>query len=136
MLLSNSGHYIWYIYLNFAVTQTDDCDLGLIWCVEDGEVSSLQFILVSMAEINNSRTVLYFTGSFFIDFLPCSDCQILKTIYYASQDSVGTYYFINILHNMCPEIIIMSSLTQQLFNSGYDKWLPSRKYMMSHVFSN
>jgi len=22
---------------------------------------------------------------------------------------------------MCPEIIIMSSLTQQLFNSGYDK---------------
>jgi len=25
------------------------------------------------------------------------------------------------LHNMCPEKIIMSSLTQQLFNSGYDK---------------
>jgi len=23
--------------------------------------------------------------------------------------------------NMCPEIIIMPSLTQQLFNSGYDK---------------
>ena len=35
---------------------------------------------------------------------------------------------------MCPEIISMSSLTQQLFNSGYDKWLPSRKYMMLHVF--
>ena len=29
------------------------------------------------------------------------------------------FYCINILHNMCPEIIIMSSLTQQLFNSGY-----------------
>ena len=43
-------------------------------------------------------------------------------------------YCINILHNMCPDIIIMSSLTQQLFNSGYDKWLPSRKNMMSHVF--
>jgi len=24
------------------------------------------------------QSVLYFTGSFFIDFLPCSDCQILK----------------------------------------------------------
>jgi len=45
-----------------------------------------------------------------------------------------TYYCINILHNMSPEIISMSSLTQQLFNSGYDNWLPSRKYMMSHVF--
>jgi len=30
---------------------------------------------------------------------------------------------------MCPEIIVMSSLTQQVFNSGYDKWLPSRKYV-------
>jgi len=30
----------------------------------------------------------------------------------------------------------MSSLTQQLFNSGYDKSLPSRKYVMLHVFSN
>jgi len=28
--ITNSGHYIWYIYLNFAVTQTDDCDLGSI----------------------------------------------------------------------------------------------------------
>ena len=32
-----------------------------------------------------------------------------------------TYFCINSLHNMCPEIIIMFSLTQQLFNSGYDK---------------
>ena len=30
---------------------------------------------------------------------------------------------------MCPEIMILSSLTLQLFNSWYDKWLPSRKYM-------
>jgi len=43
-------------------------------------------------------------------------------------------YCIHILHNMRPEIIIVSSLTQQLFNSGYDKWLPSRKYVMLHVF--
>ena len=78
-VISNSGHYIWYIYLNFAVTQTDDCELGLFcWCVEDGEVCYLQFRLVSRSEINNFRTVLYCTGSFFIDFLPCSDCQILK----------------------------------------------------------
>ena len=59
-----------------------------------------------------------------------------QTIYEAIQHSFDTYYCINILHNMCPEIIIMSSLTQQLFNSGYDKWLPSRKYLMSHVFTN
>ena len=44
------------------------------------------------------------------------------------------YYCIDILHNMCPEIISMSSLTQHLFNSRYDKWLHSRKCMMSHVF--
>jgi len=31
LVISNSGHYIWYIYLNVAVTQTDDCELGLIW---------------------------------------------------------------------------------------------------------
>jgi len=31
------------------------------------------------------------------------------------------YYCINILHNVCLEIIVMSSLTKQLFNSGYDK---------------
>ena len=37
-----------------------------------------------------------------------------------------THYCINILHNLGPEIISMSSLTQQLFNYGYDKWLPSR----------
>jgi len=24
LVISNSGHYLWYIYLNFAVTQTDD----------------------------------------------------------------------------------------------------------------
>ena len=35
--------------------------------------------------------------------------------------------------NMCPEIIIMPSLTQQLFNSGYDKWLPSRKYVILNI---
>jgi len=28
---------------------------------------------------------------------------------------------------MCPEIIIMSSLTQQLFNSGYDKMTTFKK---------
>ena len=39
---------------------------------------SLQFLLVSRSEINNCWTVLYFTVSFFIDLLPCSDCQILK----------------------------------------------------------
>jgi len=27
-VISNSGHDIWYIYLNVAVTQTDDCELG------------------------------------------------------------------------------------------------------------
>ena len=32
---------------------------------------------------------------------------------------------------MCPEIMI---LTQDLFNSGGGKRLPSRKYVMSHVF--
>jgi len=26
LVISNSGNYIWYIYLNFAVTQTDDCE--------------------------------------------------------------------------------------------------------------
>jgi len=80
LVISNSGHNIWYIYLNIAVTQTDDCELGLIllMCCEDGEVFSFQFLLVSRSEINNCRTVLYFTGSFFIDFLPCSDYQILK----------------------------------------------------------
>jgi len=35
---------------------------------------------------------------------------------------------------MCPEIIILSTMTQDLFNSGDEKWLPLRKYMMSHVF--
>ena len=29
LLISNSGHYIWCIYLNVAVTQTDECELGL-----------------------------------------------------------------------------------------------------------
>jgi len=29
-VITHSGHYTWYIYLNFAVTQTDDYDLGLI----------------------------------------------------------------------------------------------------------
>ena len=29
---------------------------------------------------------------------------------------------------MCPEITIKSSLIQQLFNSGYDKWLPYGKH--------
>ena len=57
-----------------------------------------------------------------------------QTIYQAIQHYFDTYYCINILHNMCPEIIIMSSLTQQSFNSGYDNWLPSRKYVMSHFF--
>jgi len=28
--MSESGHYIWYIYLNFAVIQTDDCELCVI----------------------------------------------------------------------------------------------------------
>jgi len=28
--MSESGHYIWYIYLNFAVIQTGDCELGVI----------------------------------------------------------------------------------------------------------
>ena len=36
----------------------------------------------------------------------------------------------------CPEIIILSTLTQDLFNSGYDKWLPSKQYMMLHVQLN
>jgi len=30
LVISNSGHNIWYIYLNIAVTQTDDCELGFI----------------------------------------------------------------------------------------------------------
>jgi len=30
LVISNSGHYKWYIYPNFAVPQTDDCELALI----------------------------------------------------------------------------------------------------------
>jgi len=30
LVISNSVHYIWYMYLTFAVTQTDDFELGLI----------------------------------------------------------------------------------------------------------
>jgi len=40
LVISNSGHYIWYIYLNIDVSQTDDCELGL----------------------------MFITGSFFIDY--------------------------------------------------------------------
>jgi len=63
LVISNSGHYIWYIYLNFAVTQTDDCELGLILLMcwrWRGILSSVS--LVSRSEINNCRTVLFFTG--------------------------------------------------------------------------
>jgi len=69
-----------------------------------------------------------------------TSCHILTAKYsnYLLSFSRFTVYIlyinINILHNMCPEIIIMSSLTQQFFNSGYDKWLPSSKHMMPHVF--
>jgi len=67
-------------------------------------------------------------------------CHVLTAKYSNYLLSYSGFFWqiicINILNNMCPEIIMMSSLTQQLFNSGYDKWLPSRKYVMSHVFSN
>ena len=57
-----------------------------------------------------------------------------QTIYYDIRHSFDTYFCITILHNICPDIIILSTMTKYLFNSGYDKWLPSRKYMMSYGF--
>ena len=43
--------------------------------------------------------------------------------------------FCHVLIAKYTNYLLSSSLTQHLFNSGYDKWLPSSKYMMSHVFS-
>ena len=65
-------------------------------------------------------------------------CHVL-TAKYSNYLLSYSWFFRHILlykysTHYCPEIIFISSLTQQLFNSGYDKWLPSRKYMMSHVF--
>jgi len=63
-----------------------------------------------MSKINNCQTVMYFPGSFFIDFLSCSDCQMLK-LFTKLFSILLTHYCINILHNMCPEIIMLSTLT-------------------------
>ena len=106
--------------------QTDDC----LW-VRLNLADMLK--MERYPEINNWRTVLYTTGSFYIDFLPCFDCQILK-LFTKLFSILWTLIFVYILQNMCPEIIILSILTHDLFNSGDEKIkLPSRKYMMSHV---
>jgi len=46
---------------------------------------------------------------------------ILKLFTKLFSNCFDTNYFIIILHNMCPEIIIMSTMTQALFNSGDEK---------------
>jgi len=56
-------------------------------------------------------------------------------IFWAIQHSFDTKYNINILHTVGPIIVFMSTLIQELFNSGDAKWLPTLKYAMSHVFS-
>ena len=128
LVISKSGHYIWYIYLNFPITQTDECELGLLLLMcwrWKGILSSVSSCFsVRNLQLSNSL-VLYkviFHWLLAMFWLPNT-----QTIYWAIQDSFNTYYCVNILHNICPEIIIMSSLTQQLFNSGYDKWLPFKK---------
>ena len=135
LAISNYGHYIWCIYQNAAVTQTDDCELGLIllmcWRLRGIFSSVSSCFYVRNKQFPNSlvhcRVILHWLIDMF--WLPNT-----QTIYWAIQHSFETYYCINMLRYICPEIIIMSSLPQQLFNSGYDKWLPSRKYVMSHVF--
>ena len=117
LVISNSGHYIWYIYLYFAVTQTDDCELGLnfCWCVEDWEVSSLQFLLVSrkLKIVEQSCTL---PGHFSL-----TSCHVLTAKYPNYLLSYSGFFWHILLYKYSIQyfswLIIMSSLTQQLFNS-------------------
>jgi len=58
--------------------------------------------------------------SFYIDFLPCSDNQIRK-LFTKLFSILWTLTFVYILQNMCLEIIILSTMTQDLFNSEDEK---------------
>ena len=65
-----------------------------------------------------------------------TSCHVLTAKYSSYLLSYSAFFWHILLYGYSTqyEVISMSSLTQQLFNFGYDKWLPSRKYMMSHVF--
>ena len=137
LLISNSGHYIWYIYLNFAVTQTDDCELGINFAdvLKMERYPLFSFFLFLDQKLTIFEQSYSLRGQFSL-----TSCHFLTAKYSNYLLSYwGFFWHIfckNILHNICPDIIITSFLTQRLFNSGYDNWLPSRKYMMSYAFSN
>jgi len=89
-----------------------------VWVRIVRDVFSLQFLLVSMSEINNCRTVLYFPRSFFIDFLPFSDCQ--NSNYLLSYS--GFFWHI-LLYKYSTQYVSWKNnyvfFHTKLFNSGY-----------------
>ena len=119
LVINNSWQYIWYIYLNFAITQTDDClwvRLNLAVVMKMDRYTLFSFFLFLGQKLTIVEPSCTLKGYFTL-----TSCHVLTSKYSNHLLSYSAFFWIltivHILHNMCPEIIVMSSLTQQLFNS-------------------
>jgi len=65
-----------------------------------------------------------------------TSCHVLTVKYSNYLLSNSAFFWHILLYKYSTQYVSWNNnyVTQQLFNSGYVKWLPSRKYMMSHVF--